>query len=390
MLEHFIVRSKITNSCWGNDIIPDNQLVETCKVIKHERLRVIVSTFLFPPHTVLIHLTPHYCTPLFSTKPPSHPRPPFTQMDVFISKWVLLASLVAAVPGVWKLCAQENSAHGEWGEVVRAWDGERTRWGAMQQMMVHDYRADNPHNNSAATTSPHEALYLNPTDIDTTSKTIPPYTPLIYKTTGLPSTFLEPLIGWREIHANLTYTTARQSVYRHLASVPLSVSEEIRTANWKQCQFSYKGSLFEQTRCVRYKVLSKMCVLMRFDAEVGLWVPGGFCPDGLKYDVLKVGKRNSVPLEFQIPDTFVLEARLISDPLLRAPETHPVKAGESRIIEMSATVSTLIFIIWVVTNVTMYVVDSPECSYSTEVYRPKRDSYGYNPLKKRKSLRRRA
>ena len=29
MLEHVIVRAKITNSGWGNDIIPDNKLVET-------------------------------------------------------------------------------------------------------------------------------------------------------------------------------------------------------------------------------------------------------------------------------------------------------------------------------------------------------------------------
>ena len=28
MLEHVIVRAKITNSSWGNDIIPDNKLVE--------------------------------------------------------------------------------------------------------------------------------------------------------------------------------------------------------------------------------------------------------------------------------------------------------------------------------------------------------------------------
>ena len=28
MLEHVIVRAKITNSGWGNDIIPDNKLVE--------------------------------------------------------------------------------------------------------------------------------------------------------------------------------------------------------------------------------------------------------------------------------------------------------------------------------------------------------------------------
>ena len=28
MLEHVIVRAKIANSGWGNDIIPDNKLVE--------------------------------------------------------------------------------------------------------------------------------------------------------------------------------------------------------------------------------------------------------------------------------------------------------------------------------------------------------------------------
>ena len=49
---HVIVRAKITNSGWGNDIIPDNKLVEASavmlcdneydKVTKHERLRIIL------------------------------------------------------------------------------------------------------------------------------------------------------------------------------------------------------------------------------------------------------------------------------------------------------------------------------------------------------------
>eukprot|EP01065_Artemidia_motanka_P030996 TRINITY_DN3717_c0_g1_i2.p1 TRINITY_DN3717_c0_g1~~TRINITY_DN3717_c0_g1_i2.p1 ORF type:complete len:415 (+),score=148.58 TRINITY_DN3717_c0_g1_i2:82-1245(+) len=82
--------------------------------------------------------------------------------------------------------------------------------------------------------------------------------------------------GWQQLSANLSVEIPGQ-LPQPLRSQPvvLTRSEEIRTGNWKQCQYHHRGSLDTHTHtCTTYRVLSHLCVTLA-RAGQGQWVSTG-------------------------------------------------------------------------------------------------------------------
>ena len=326
-------------------------------------------------------------------------------MPRFGHVWLLFASLLAALPGVAHYSSglpdggagSDGAPEDALTSAARHWgDGARHRWSRAGAVFIHDFKVSAA--GAAVATRHDEAVALHPTSTEdlrgassaAASPAALPYRPLRYasrltprerqqrqRAAAMPDAHdrsdaakeedaeeervwaagsdgadgRSALVreGWADVEARLTFTTLSQSVHRPLLaeSLPLSITETLATTNWKHCHFTYRGSLFNNRLCVRYKVLRKLCVA--FDWVDGAWVSAGLCggpTPSVTYETLKGARRNFTPPTVALSESLLIEARSAADPFLTVSAQDPLVAGVSVVVPVSFTVSGCLLAIW--------------------------------------------
>eukprot|EP00756_Hemistasia_phaeocysticola_P041647 Hpha_TRINITY_DN16927_c1_g1::TRINITY_DN16927_c1_g1_i1::g.55717::m.55717 len=168
--------------------------------------------------------------------------------------------------------ARFNAAVARWNKTLRP------AWEQVGQIELHDFYSGESASSGVILTpdSTEEPQFK----LMSAGEDMSPYEPLRYVYRGkVPLSDGGDVIPWDDIQADVTFTTARQSRPRKVATgLALTNSDEHKTTNWKQCQHQHKGSL-DQGRaiCKVYKRLTKMCFKLQLKSGEGppTWMPAG-------------------------------------------------------------------------------------------------------------------
>ncbi|KAJ9456286.1 hypothetical protein DIPPA_12644 [Diplonema papillatum] len=242
-----------------------------------------------------------------------------------------LVFLAVSAPGVYEWFdtaydAARDKKVAEFNAAVESWaaDGRR-HWEDVGEIMVHDWYGN-------GTWTPSErSIRLLPSeqaDLRRTEEAAEVKNYRVLKYTNVLAVGV-PLrdSAWETVVANLTFTTASQSVFRPLTRDPvvLAYTEELFTSNWKQCQHSFKGTLLSNgTRCVRYNVIQSLCVVFELEPVEHRWVFSSLCPKATVYQTVPVNRRNHVLTTVELPASFRITVHAADDPFFIA---HRVTDG---------------------------------------------------------------